>query len=84
MFWKKNGKVESLLYSADRAKILSMVREMGSMASGAFSNAVRSLEERNDALADEVIRSDDIIDDLEASIDQECLSSIAMRQPEDQ
>jgi len=80
-FWKKNGKVESLLYSADRAKILSMVREMGSMASDAFSKAVRSLEERNDELADSVITADDEIDDLEAAIDQECLSSIAMRQP---
>jgi len=51
------------------------------MASDAFSKAVRSLEERNDELADSVITADDEIDDLEAAIDQECLSSIAMRQP---
>lgn len=81
MFGKKNGKVESLLYSDDRAKILSMVREMGTMASEAFSRAVKALEERDDELADLVITSDDAIDDLEVDIDQECLSSIAMRQP---
>jgi phosphate transport system protein len=81
MFGKKNGKVESLLYSADRVKILAMVREMGHMASEAFLLAVQSLEERNDALADRVIDDDDNIDDLEATIDHECLCSIAMRQP---
>ena len=81
MFGKKNGKVESLLYSGDREKILAMVREMGSMASEAFRLAVQSLEERDDALAERVIEEDDAIDDLEATIDHECLCSIAMRQP---
>ncbi|MEA4881004.1 MAG: phosphate signaling complex protein PhoU [Synergistaceae bacterium] len=81
MFGKKNGRVESLLYSADRAKILEMVRKMGVMASDAFSKAIKALETRDDVMADEVIRDDDDIDDLEAAIDDECLSSIAMRQP---
>ena len=81
VFGKKNGKVESLLYSGDREKILAMVREMGSMASEAFRLAVQSLEERDDALAERVIEEDDAIDDLEATIDHECLCSIAMRQP---
>ena len=81
MFWKKNGKVESILYSGDREKILTMVREMGNMASTAFRLAVQSLEERDDVLASRVIEEDDAIDDLETKIDNECLSSIAMRQP---
>jgi len=81
MFGKKTGKVESLLYTGDRAKILAMVREMGEKAGEAFRRAVRALEERDDSLADRVIREDDAIDDMEAAIDQECLSSIAMRQP---
>ncbi len=81
MFGKKNDRVESLLYSADRAKILEMVRKMGVMASDAFSKAIKALENRDDVMADAVIRDDDDIDDLEAAIDDECLSSIAMRQP---
>ena len=81
MFRKKTGKVESILYSGDRAKILAMVKEMGKMANEAFRSAVKSLEERYDELADRVIVEDDAIDDMEAAIDNECLCSIAMRQP---
>ena len=81
MFGKKNGRVESLLYSADRAKILEMVKKMGAMASDAFSKAIKALENRDDVMANAVIKDDDDIDDLEALIDDECLSSIAMRQP---
>ena len=44
MFGKKTGKVESLLYTGDRAKILAMVREMGEKAGEAFRRAVRALE----------------------------------------
>ncbi|MDI9370743.1 MAG: phosphate signaling complex protein PhoU [Synergistaceae bacterium] len=81
MFRKKKDGVEAILYSGDRAKILSMVKEMGGMAAEAFRLAVQSLEERDDELASKVIADDDAIDDMEAAIDNECLCSIALRQP---
>ena len=73
--------IGSLLYQEDREKILSMVRRMGNMVSEAIAGAVQSLEGRDNALADRIIEADDIVDDLEVEIDQECLSSIALRQP---
>ena len=73
--------IGSLLYQEDREKILSMVRKMGNMVSEALASAVQSLEGRDNALADRIIEADDIVDDLEVEIDQECLSSIALRQP---
>ena len=73
--------IGSLLYQEDREKILTMVRKMGNMVSEAIASAVQSLESRDNALADRIIEADDIVDDLEVEIDQECLSSIALRQP---
>lgn len=73
--------IGSLLYQEDREKILTMVRRMGNMVSEAITAAVHSLEGRDNALADRIIEADDIVDDLEVEIDQECLSSIALRQP---
>ena len=73
--------IGSLLYQEDREKILTMVRKMGNMVSEAIASAVQSLEGRDNDLADRIIEADDIVDDLEVEIDQECLSSIALRQP---
>jgi phosphate transport system protein len=43
--------------------------------------AVRALTERNSALADEVIKSDEAIDDTEVAIEEECLKVLALNQP---
>jgi phosphate transport system protein len=43
--------------------------------------ATESFNEADDSKARSVIEGDDIIDELEERIDQECLYSIAMRQP---
>ncbi len=75
--------VESLLYSADRARILAMVMQMGKMAAEALGASVRSLLDHDDDLAWSVIEGDDAIDRMEEAIDQECLGSIAMRRPGD-
>lgn len=78
---KRDEMIGSLLYQEDREKILAMVRKMGNMVSEAIADAVHSLEVRDNELADRIIDADDIVDDLEVAIDQECLSSIALRQP---
>lgn len=75
------AQVESLLYGADRERLLALVMEMGKRAAAAVDEAVHALQERDDALCDRVIAGDDAVDELEHRIDQECLASIALRQP---
>ncbi|WP_350449527.1 phosphate signaling complex protein PhoU [Aminobacterium mobile] len=72
---------EMILYSGDKKRILEMVHQMGEEATNAVSEAVRSLIECDSDLARHVIDNDDSIDTLEVDIEQECLGSIAMRQP---
>ncbi|MDD2207593.1 MAG: phosphate signaling complex protein PhoU [Aminobacterium sp.] len=72
---------EMILYSSDKKRILSMVHKMGEECIKAVASAVEALVERNNDLAQKVIDNDDVIDKLEVEIDQECLGSIAMRQP---
>jgi len=75
------AQVESLLYGADRERILAMVAEMGELAVTAVEEAVHALQAQDDARCDKVISGDDAVDELEHRIDQECLASIALRQP---
>ncbi|WP_286677226.1 phosphate signaling complex protein PhoU [Aminobacterium sp. EBM-42] len=72
---------EMILYSSDKKRILSMVHNMGEEAVDAVYKAIEALVERDNALARHVVENDDVIDRLEVEIDQECLGSIAMRQP---
>ena len=54
------------------------------MMEGACSNlkkAIQALDTLDLRLADQVIDDDDKVDELEEQVDQECLYSIAMRQP---
>jgi phosphate transport system regulatory protein PhoU len=69
------------LRSADRERILAMVAEMGELAVTAVEEAVHALQAQDDARCDKVISGDDAVDELEHRIDQECLASIALRQP---
>ncbi|RMH71244.1 MAG: phosphate transport system regulatory protein PhoU [Gemmatimonadetes bacterium] len=43
--------------------------------------AIKALHERNDKLAKEVIKQDDIIDQKEVEIEEECLKVMALHQP---
>lgn len=81
MFGKRPARSNPLLYTGGQGEYLCHGLRDGREGGEAFRRAVRALEERDDSLADRVIREDDAIDDMEAAIDQECLSSIAMRQP---
>ncbi|OGW36561.1 MAG: phosphate transport system regulatory protein PhoU [Nitrospirae bacterium RBG_13_39_12] len=57
------------------------VLELGSMVETAISDSVRSLIERDNGLANEVIKKDHLINALEVRIDEECIRLIALRQP---
>lgn len=55
--------------------------KMGSLVEEAIDKAVTSLAERDIKLAQEVIDSDDEIDNLEREIDYKCVTLIARQQP---
>ncbi|MGO0059733.1 phosphate signaling complex protein PhoU [Brevibacillus fluminis] len=58
-------------------KLLSM----GSLVEEAIHKSIKSLVERNLQLADEVIKSDGVINSLEAEIESGCFQLIALQQP---
>lgn len=54
---------------------------MSSLAEEAIAKATKALVDRNIELAEEVIRQDNAIDELEIEIDKQCLRLLALRQP---
>jgi phosphate transport system protein len=73
--------VEAYLYSSDKARIVEYVLKMGGAVADALKNAVDALVAKNIDLAERIVDDDDEVDAMERKIDQECLRSIAMRQP---
>jgi phosphate transport system protein len=55
---------------------------MGAMAEEAIERAMRALAEHNTGLAEEVIKGDDRVDDLELEIEWACIRILALRSPE--
>ena len=77
----KSFLTEKYLYASDKERLVNLVKEMAEEALKSVVTAVESLSEADGSKARNVIKRDDIIDELEEKIDQECLYSIAMRQP---
>lgn len=73
--------LENYLYFSDKARIYTLVQQMTLNAREALSKAIAALCSLDLIEGENVIDGDDAIDELEEQIDQECLYSIAMRQP---
>jgi phosphate transport system protein len=54
---------------------------MGGRAETVVHKAIEALKRRDAALAEEVIRDDRLIDELEVEIDERCVRLLALRQP---
>ncbi len=54
---------------------------MGTLVEDAINDAIQSLEKRDTALAEKVRKGDDVIDQLEVDIEEECLKVLALHQP---
>lgn len=81
---KRQGKerdLEAYLYTSDKARLSNLVQKMAKLAGSALHKSVSALDLRNLKSAQEVIDGDDVIDEMDEQIDQECLYSIATRQP---
>lgn len=57
------------------------VLKMGSIVEQQIFNAVESLKNKDKELAEKVIKDDDIVDNLETSIENKCIKLIARQQP---
>lgn len=55
--------------------------KMGSFIEESISNMIEALKTQNTELANQVIANDDVIDDMERKIEEECLMIVARQQP---
>ena len=68
-------------FDRDIEEIKDLLLRMGAMVEDAISESIRALLERDTTLAEEVIRNDDRIDQMELEIDRRTLELIAKMQP---
>ena len=68
-------------FDADLKSLSDMISEMGSRAGNALSEATNALVERDVQLAQQVIASDRLIDQLQQRIEEAVAATIARRQP---
>ena len=62
-------------------KLKKQVLALGAQVEEILYKAVRALEERDRNLAREVMESDEIIDQMEVDVEEECLKVLALHQP---
>ncbi len=68
-------------YDQDIAALKTQLAEMGGIAEEQLANAIQALSRRDVILADQVIRNDDKLDELERRIEEKAILTIAKRQP---
>ena len=61
--------------------IRTRLMEMGGKVEQQLQNAVRAVTEGDSALAEEVIKEEQLVDEMEVDIDEACILIIARRQP---
>jgi len=62
-------------------KLQSQLLQMGELVEKSIAKAIQSLKEQNAVMAQEVVDEDDVIDQLEITIEEGCLTLIATQQP---
>ena len=62
-------------------ELKQLLTQMASLVEISISNAILSLKQRDNAIADDVINKDDKINNLEIKIDEESLRLLALQQP---
>jgi phosphate transport system protein len=68
-------------YQGRLENVCTRLSVMGDLVEGMVRDAVKALEERNEALAQAVILRDDSADDMDLSIEEECIHLIWSQQP---
>ena len=73
--------VRDSLLSREIDKLKEQLLLIGGKVERALSDAVKSVEERDMGLAEEVIDNDGQIDKMEVDLEEECLKILALYQP---
>ncbi|MDO6444633.1 phosphate signaling complex protein PhoU [Colwellia sp. 1_MG-2023] len=68
-------------FNEDLERVINHVMQMGGLVEKQLSDALTSVCDANEDLAKKVLKSDESINELEVSIDDECTRIIAKRQP---
>ncbi|MCB1049217.1 MAG: phosphate signaling complex protein PhoU [Acidobacteria bacterium] len=63
------------------SELKSQVAILGGMVEGGIGRALKALREGNLAMAQEVVESDKVIDEIEVQIEEACLKVLALYQP---
>ncbi len=69
------------IFDEELARLKEKILEMGALVENSIKDAIKSLIEKDDKLALEVIQKDHIVNALDVEIDEECIRLIALRQP---
>lgn len=65
----------------DLHRLRDKILMMGGAAENAIARATQALVERDSSIADQVIRDDDRIDQLELELDEACIDTLVLQQP---
>ncbi|MGB9791766.1 MAG: phosphate signaling complex protein PhoU [Thermacetogeniaceae bacterium] len=68
-------------YHEQLEELQQEVLRMGTLVEQAIFNAVKSLKERNEELAQQIVVNDDIIDEYQIKIEDYCVKLLALQQP---
>ncbi len=69
------------LFEEDLKKLKARILEMGGLVESAIKDSVRALTDRDDQLAEAVIKRDHVINALDVEIDEEAIKLIVRMQP---
>lgn len=68
-------------YQEQLEELQQEVLRMGTLVEQAIFNAVKSLKERNEELAQQIVDGDDLIDEYQIRIEDYCVKLLALQQP---
>jgi len=68
-------------FKRELEKLKKKIFELCAMVEENLKNALNSIVERNEMLADNVVKEDDKIDTMEMEVEEECLKILALHQP---
>ncbi len=69
------------IFDDELIRLKEKILEMGALVENSIKDSIKSLVEKDNELAKEVIKKDRIINSLDVEIDEECIRLIALRQP---
>lgn len=69
------------IFDEELAKLKGKILEMGAFVENSIRDCIKALLERDNALAENLIKKDHLVNALDVEIDEECIRLIALRQP---